>query len=120
MLLHQPSEGVEIACAGVRSESAPFWRGRAGSANRGVDVSNTTLSDRGQLFAIRRIGRVEIFSRRGRLPRSADEEFKTPAMTLQPCSRFFGIFGSGSILHTDKLFGNAHWLRLAVLWIINS
>src|SRR5579872_5268507 len=117
MLLHQPRQRVEIARAGMRSESTPFWSGRASRANRGVDVSNTTLSDRGQLFAIRRIGRIKIFSRRGRLPRSVDEESKAPAVTLQPCSRFFGIFRGGSVLHADKFFGNAHWLRLAVLWI---
>ena len=85
MFLHEPRQRVEIACAGMRSKSPPFWRSGARSTNRRIDVRSTALSDRSQLLAIRGIERVEIFSGCGRLPRSADEESKAPAVALQPC-----------------------------------
>src|ERR1700724_560741 len=108
MFLHQPRQSVEIARAGMGREGLPFCRSGTRRANGSVNVSGTALSDDSQFLAVRRIERVEIFSGRRRLPRSADEESKAPPMALQPCSRLFGIFRSGSVLHREKFFGDAH------------
>src|SRR4029077_686258 len=92
----------------MRSESTPFRRGSARGTNRSVDVSGAPLRDRSQLLTIRGIDSVEIFSAHRLLPGTADEMSKTIDMALQPYSCLFGIFRSGSVLHADKLFGNAH------------
>src|ERR1700689_3499178 len=114
MFLHEPRECVEVTGPHMRSKCSPFRsRGTCG-ANGSVDVGNSALRDRGQLLATRGIDCVEIFSCRGRLPRSADEESKAAVVALEPGSGFFGIFGSGSVLQADEFFGNAH-IRLSAL-----
>src|SRR5450631_1512049 len=120
VLLHQSRQSVEIASPSMRSEGSPLWRCSARRANGSIDVSGPALGDRGQFLAIRGVDRVEIFSRGRRLPRSSDEESKVPSMTLQPSFRFFGILGSGPILHADKFFGNAHWVRLVCSGLITT
>src|SRR6202023_297789 len=105
---------------GMRRESTPLWRSGAGRANRSVDVGNAALSDRSQLLPNRGVERVEIFSRCRWLPGSADEEFKAPAVALQPCCRFFRVFGSGSVFHADELFRNAHSAPLACFCCVKT
>src|ERR1700687_1046074 len=109
MFLHEPRQSVEIARAGVGREGLPFSRSGTRSTNGSIDVPSSALSDGSQVLAVRRIERVEIFSGRGRLPCSTDEESKAPPVALQPCRRLFGIFRSGSVLHREKFFSDAHW-----------
>src|SRR5580698_640457 len=108
MLLDQPRECIEIASASMRSECAPFRRRCPRGTDGSVDIAGTALSDPRQLLAVRRIKCVEVFSGRGCLPGSVDEESKTAAVAIEPCGGFFGIFGSRSVLHADEFFGNAH------------
>ena len=92
----------------MRSECAPLRQSAACRANRSVNIGCVALCDRSQLFTIRRIERVEIFSRCGRLPCPADEDSKAAAVFVQPRFRFFRIFRSGPVFHADEFFSDAH------------
>src|SRR5580692_10885318 len=108
MLLHQPSDSIQIARASMRSELPPLRRRGPRSFYRRINIGRRALCYRGELFSVRRIECIEILSGRRRLPFAANKMLETIAMTLQPCDGFFGIFRGGPVFHTHEFFGDAH------------
>src|ERR1700682_6174384 len=47
MLLHQPRDGIQVACASMRGERPPSRRRRPRGLDRGVNVSRRPLRNRG-------------------------------------------------------------------------
>ncbi len=66
VFLHKARQSVEVTSASVRSQGAPFSRCGSRCAHCGIDIGRTALANAGQLFAVRRVDRVEVLSRRRR------------------------------------------------------
>src|ERR1700691_41672 len=93
----------------MRSERQPFWKCRARCLHSGVDICGRTLGNGSQLFSVGRIDRLEVAPSARCLPCPVDEVSEAVTVALQPGSRLFRIFWSGTVLHRKKFFSDTHF-----------
>src|SRR6266478_1117670 len=110
MFLHLPRQRIEVARTRMRSEGLPRWQSTPRGFHRAVDIGCRSLCDRCEFFTSGRICRVEIRSRRGRLPSAVYEMSETPVVTVQPRESLARILRCGAVLHGHEFFDDAHSL----------
>src|SRR5215472_3275169 len=106
MLLHLARKSIQIPRTLMPAQPLPCRQRLARSLYCRIDIRRVGLRNVGNLFAIRRIVRRKILTRRRLLPFATNIEVEAPLVPIKPSLHLFRILRRRTIVHRIELFNN--------------